>query len=668
MNYRNRERTIKMWTRIVHRSFSLIREGQQHQQPSNYRLDHAAKKFTSLIERSPITSNGTDYVRRWTVRWFTAVTSSPLVVSILGPPNAGKSTLFNRLLSKEKNKAYRLGIDQQRRRRQQRFRHRGKGRIGTIRPNSAGTAIVSAVANTTRDRRECWGRLGGTEFLLVDTAGINGERIGLLHSKTQKGTSKATATARTIANMEKQMIQQTMIAARQCDLILLMVDARVGMTQDLQAIAQFLRKLPNPQPLVVVLANKLEGDAWNYEGSPELDCLEEIVRLGFGEAIPISAEHGEGMADIALVMEQLYLEKKNRQKIQTQVNDGTEEKNVYGEDAMEFGGETTEQGEKPLQLAILGRQNVGKSTLVNSLLKQERVIAGETPGLTRDAIRIEWEWNGRPVQLVDTAGIRKLTKRMDDEIEDMAVADALRAMKTADVAVLVLDAQAQYLQRQELAIANAVIQEGRALVVAANKMDLLEIDDVEYTPEDFAAAVRKQLEIRFPMLRMTPVVPMSSLKGECVENLMPIVFTARDRWARTIPTGTLNRWLKEVLDGSPPTTVRGVTTKIKYIMQTKGRPPTFLLFCNVSEIPEPYLRYLTKHFQDTFEMYGMQVRMVVKKSATNPYERKDATRRTRNGAGLGGKEARRKRLYKQLKETGGPLKRQRKRRQKRNDR
>jgi GTP-binding protein len=260
--------------------------------------------------------------------------------------------------------------------------------------------------------------------------------------------------------------------------------------------------------------------------------------------------------------------------------------------------------------------------------------------LTRDAIAVEWTWEDQPIQLVDTAGIRKLTKRMEDPIEDMAVADALRAMKVAEVAVLVLDAQSLYIQRQELAICNAVIEEGRALVIVANKMDLLEISS-EYTRQDFADAVREQLEARIPTLRQTPIVPMSCVTGEGVFDILPVVLDARNRWSRTISTGLLNRWLKEVLDGAPPPVVNGIRAKLKYIIQTKGRPPTFLLFCNVGELPDTYLRYLTRHFQDAFELFGMPVRIVVKTSAkTNPYS---TEKRERGGFGLGGREARHRR-------------------------
>jgi GTP-binding protein len=479
-------------------------------------------------------------------------------------------------LCKESNRIYRLGSEGSR-------GGGGKNRERLTGSNSAkrkqSGAIVSAVAGTTRDRRECIGRLGGTYFSLVDTAGVDGERMEHLQKQT---------------GMMHDMMVQTVNAAKQADLVFLMFDARVGVTSDLMETARWIRKVSSDrlgvlgERQIVLLANKLEGDHWSYDGSPVLEQLSEATRIGFGEAIPISAEHGEGMADIAAVIEQWTAAKRIALGLPDRDSDYGEDKEVEGE-------------EKPLQLAILGRQNVGKSTLVNALLKQERVIAGAMPGLTRDAIAIEWSWNGRPVQLVDTAGIRKRSKRdHSDEIEDLAVQDAMRAMKLADAAVLVLDAGAGMINRQEMAIADTVLKEGRSLVVAVNKMDL--VLEADYGKNEFVRAVRSQLEARFPMLRQTPIVAMSSLVGDSVEDLMPVVFNARDRWARMIPTGQLNRWLSEVLDTKAPPMVSGIPVKIKYILQTKGRPPTFLLFCNTDKIPESYVRFLTRNFQDTFEV------------------------------------------------------------------
>jgi len=448
----------------------------------------------------------------------------------------------------------------------------------------------------------------------MDTAGIDGDRIQLLNNRT---TTKH--------EVERAMMEQTLEAARRSDLVLLMWDAKLGPTQDLKSTVRWLRKLGKDSNVRIV-ANKLEGDAWAYDDSPVMEHIREVERLGFGEVMPVSALQGEGLADIAAVIETL----KQQKAADCEDDEETSESTSDDED----------RDRKPLQMAILGRQNVGKSTLVNTLLDENRVLTGPTPGLTRDAISVEWKWKGRPVQLVDTAGIRKLTKRIDDSIEDMSVADALRAMKVAEVAVLVLDAEEMFLHRQEIAICDAILEEGRALVIAANKMDLLEIDS-EYTPNDFAKGVQKQLEERMPILRNTPVVPMSCKSREGVDRLIPVVMNAKDRWAKTFSTSTLNRWLKEVLDGARPPMVKGFPTKLKYIIQTKGRPPTFIIFSNVDSLPESYIRYLTRNFQDTFELYGMPVRIVIQKSATeNPYEKNV---KKRGGFGLGGREGRHRR-------------------------
>lgn len=604
------------------------------------------------------------------VHWFSTISSNEnhnvvpdtvLTVAILGPPNAGKSTLFNRLMCKESNKAYKLTSEKQS------WKKRSRGRLGHSHPSSAGQggAIVSSTPGTTRDRRECIGRIGGTYFNLVDTAGVDSERIDLLSAgKSRKDP------------MEVDMMRQTLEAAKNADLIFLMFDAKVGITTDLAETCRWLRKVgahglddddnggvyheienKGWKKRVVILANKLEGDAWsNYynEESAVIEHLSDVSRMGFGEVIPISAEHGEGMADLAVIIDDLATKKQQIRGMDMNGNDnGGDDSQVIAADM--------KRKEQPLRLAILGRQNVGKSTLVNSLLKETRVITGDKPGLTRDAIAIKWSWQGRPVELVDTAGIRRMAKRdHSDDIEDLAVRDAMRAMKIADVAVLVLDAEARMLQRQELAIADAVVREGRALVVAANKMDLLV--DREYTKEEYASGVRRQIESRFPMLRFTPVVPMCSLTGESVEDLMPTVFNARDRWARVISTGLLNRWLIDVVNGQAPPLVQGRQAKIKYIMQTKGRPPTFLLFCNVEALPMSYMRYLTRNFQETFEMFGMEVRMAIK-TTSNPYH--DKNRNKRVGRGIGGSEARKAKMITELKATGKPLKKgQRRRHQK----
>jgi GTPase len=598
-----------------------------------------------------------------------------LTVCILGPPNAGKSTLFNRLLCKESNRSYRLTVDkyQAKTRAGKSKSHVKKSRTQSLigRTNfgnrTGGLAIVSATAGTTRDRRECIGRIGGTLFKLWDTAGVEGALTSQQLLVEEEKLKKMNMNHK----LRYDMMNQTVQAASESDLVLLMLDAKyAGVTSDLLETAKWLRRISRRigstsdtsdeigatdvdnrndtadistwnKPRIMVLANKLEGEHWNYEGSVVLENLKEAERkLGFGEVIPISAQHGEGMADIAVAIEKLQ----HAAETEQQKADATQPLDSwYGDQDMSEQSDVDQ--EKPLQLAILGRQNVGKSTLINALLKKDRVIVGATPGLTRDAISVDWYWNGRPVQLVDTAGIRKRPNRDHcDDIEDLAVQDAMRAMKVADVAVIVLDAGARMLQRQELAIADAILREGRALVVVANKMDLIVEED--YSKEQFSTAVRDQLESRFPILRNTPIIPMCSKTGECVNDLMPVVFDARDRWAQTISTGKLNDWLEEVLIGQAPPLVNGKQVRIKYILQKKGRPPTFLLFCNTDKIPESYSRYLVRHFQDTFRMYGMEIRLSIRKSATtNPYNA--SGKRNRGGFGVGGHLAQRKRKQKE---------------------
>lgn len=497
-------------------------------------------------------------------------------------------------------------------------------------------------------------------FRLVDTAGVDGQRISHLHKSEQKRDE-----------IEHGMMRQTLRATRHADLILLMFDAKVGggyLTSDFVDTARWLQKQAHRREEdghddyrseVKIVANKLEGDRWAHdENSTVLENIEDAARLGFGEAIPLSAEHGEGMADLAVVIHQAKQKKmeflKNKLQETLTVTDSDNPSSSPPSHPDTITPKTTNA--RPLQLAILGRQNVGKSTLVNSLLQRQRVITGATPGLTRDAISIEWQWHRRPVRLVDTAGIRRQKSR-DDDVEDLAVRDAMRAMKTADVGVLVIDAGARMLLRQELAIADAVVREGRALVVVANKSDLVvKTDrntprDARYGLQDYADDVRNQVETRIPLLRQTPVIPMSSLTGEHVEDLMPVVFNARDRWERVVPTGLLNRWLRDATEQHPPPH----PLKIKYVVQTKGRPPTFLLYCNnVEEIPQSYSRYLARSLQDTFQMFGMEVRMALKKSAvTNPY----GGRKRETGTGVGGRTMRAKRMVKHLKKYGTKFKR-----------
>lgn len=724
--------------------------------------------------KSILMTSGSDYDNNSRISddKYNENSSSLLTVSILGPPNAGKSTLFNRLLCKESNRSYRLSVEKTRRKGRAANQLLSSQLAVSNTGSGGGSAIVSSVPGTTRDRRECVGRIGSVYFRLYDTAGIDTD-MTITNNKMKKKKKMAEdanneVTTTRDSTVQHRMMNQTIEAARLSDLVLLLFDGRNGggVTSDLLETARWLRKVMNESKgnhnnrrRVVICANKLEGAGI----LPEVwaDNIREVsYKLGFGEAIPISALHGDGMAEIAAIIDDMLKEKENRIAallsaqsepstsilLQPTDNDNAEQIDFFVEQENDCEHDSdTSLTEKPLQLAILGRPNVGKSTLVNSLIQSERVLTGATPGLTRDAISIPWIWRqhivnsdrtitikDRSMQIVDTAGIRKPKSRRgqkirtnefvydimnqdtadtsqhssinvtttnnslisDDEtdaetlalIEEMAVADALRALKIADVAVLVLDAHAGNLHKHELAICSAILQEGRSLVIVANKMDLLlkqrshyssktnmnsngdDEEEMEYTRSDYENEVRKELEERFPILRRTPIIAMSSLTGEGVSDLLPAVFHARDRWARKISTGQLNRWLADAVLSrhAPPPSSSKKQVRIKYVLQTKGRPPTFLLFCSGAGtgdnsppgLPDSYLRFLTRNFQDTFDMYGMEIRFAVKNSNTkgNPYVQGGAAgvKKHRGGGGVGGRSARQKRFVDSMKSTGAP--------------
>jgi GTP-binding protein len=440
-------------------------------------------------------------------------------VAILGRPNVGKSTLFNRLVGRR-------------------------------------LAIVDPTPGVTRDRREGSARLGDLAFTLVDTAGLDEAAAGTLGARIQDQTARALA---------------------ECDVALLVFDARAGVTPVDRHFADRVRKSSKP---VVLVANKCEGRAGE-------DGLLEGFELGFGEAVAISAEHGEGMADLR---DALY--------------------ERLGERAV-AGGEGEEEAERPLMLAIVGRPNVGKSTLVNRLLGDERVVTGPEPGVTRDAIAVEWIWRGQKVRLIDTAGLRKRAKVTAD-IERASTKDALRAIQFAEVVVLVIDAMLG-VERQDLAIARQVAEEGRALVIAINKWDL--IDDRRAA----LGALRRRIETSLAQVRGVPVVTLSAETGEGVDGLLPAVVEIRDVWSRRVPTGPLNRWLEEVVERHPPPVVDGRRLRLRFATQIKARPPTFALFSSrPAELPEAYLRYLVNGLREAFALPGVPVRIVLRKGA-NPY-------------------------------------------------
>ena len=442
------------------------------------------------------------------------------VIAIVGRPNVGKSTLFNRLVGRRE-------------------------------------AIVDDRPGVTRDRREGTGSLGGLEFTVVDTAGLE----------------DAPADA-----LEAAMRSQTEAALAGADAALFLIDARAGVTALDSHFAAWLRRGP---AAVVLVANKAESGR-GMQGALE------AYELGFGAPVAISAEHGEGLADLYEALAPF---------LETPAPEGEEDED--------------DETEGPLKLAIVGRPNVGKSTLINRLLGEDRLLTGPEPGVTRDAIAIDWVWKGRPVRLVDTAGLRRRA-RVQDRIERLSAADSDRAIRFAEVVVLLLDAE-DGLERQDLAIAARTIEEGRALVLAANKWDL-----VRDAPE-VLDALRHRIETSLPQVRDVPLLTVSAVSGRGIDRLVRTAFESREVWSRRIPTGALNRWLREALEAHPPPIVKGRRLKLRYAAQIKRRPPTVAIFgSRPSAVPESYVRYLANGLRRDFDLPGVPIRILLRAGA-NPY-------------------------------------------------
>ncbi len=455
-------------------------------------------------------------------------------LAILGRPNVGKSTLFNRLC---------------------RLR----------------TALVDATPGVTRDRRYGEARLGDLRFRLIDTAGLEDAAPGTLQAS---------------------MREQTDQALDEADAALMVIDARAGVTPDDRHFVAWLRHARKP---VILVANKCEG------AKGEAGIL-EAWELGLGDPVPISAEHNEGMAELHVVLAPLIDAADARAEALKQAADPG-------------AADAEEPADKELLLAIIGRPNVGKSTLLNRLVGEARVITGPEPGVTRDAISVAWQWRGRPLRLIDTAGLRR-RGRIQEKLEKLSVGDTLRAIRFAHVAVLVVDATAMP-ERQDLTIASHVVDEGRALVIAVNKWDMV---------EDRAAAMRTltdRLEISLPQVRGIPIVPLSALTGDGVNRLMPAVAGAYDIWTRRMSTAMLNRWLDDAVERHPPPVVKGRRLRLRYMTQVKGRPPTFVVFSTrPTALPESYRRYLANGLRQTFGLDGVPIRVVLRKGA-NPYDKND---------------------------------------------
>lgn len=446
-------------------------------------------------------------------------------VAIVGRPNVGKSTLFNRLVGRK-------------------------------------LALVDDRPGVTRDRREGEASLLGLDFRVVDTAGWEDE-----DPQTLPGRMRA----------------QTTAALEEADVALFLVDARAGITPLDEEIARWLRSGSTP---VILAANKAEGRAG--EGG-----VLEAWALGFGEPIPISAEHGEGVVDLFEHLQPLI---------------------ERDEDEAEA-GEEDEQG--PLKLAIVGRPNAGKSTLINRLLEEERLITGPEAGITRDSIAVDWSWRApdgqeRPVRLIDTAGMRRKAK-VQDKLEKLSVADARRAVDFAEVVVLLLDATLG-LESQDLRIADHVLQEGRALVIAINKWD------AAHDHSSLFQGIKAALADGLSQAPEVPLLAVSARTGKGLDQLLAAAFETRDTWSKRVSTGQLNRWFEEAVERNPPPAPGGKRIKLRYLTQVNTRPPAFVLFgSRLEELPESYKRYLINSMRRELGFGAVPIRLNVRGSR-NPFD------------------------------------------------
>ena len=440
---------------------------------------------------------------------------------IVGRPNVGKSTLFNRLAGRP-------------------------------------LAIIDDTPGVTRDWREGEGHIADLDFRIIDTAGLEEAAPASLAGRMRAGTERLLAGA---------------------DVALLVVDAREGLTEADRHFARSLRRSGRP---VVLVANKAEGRA-------ALAGIGEAHALGFGEPVAVSAQHGEGMAELYEALLPF----------------------AGARDHPEPGA--AEETARPLHLAIVGRPNVGKSTLFNRLLGAERVLTGPEPGITRDAIAVDWSWRGRPIRLFDTAGLRRRA-RIEEKLERLSAGDTLRAIRFAGTVILVLDAL-QPLERQDLTIANLVAEEGRALILALNKWDA--VTDREASLK----RLRERLQTSLPQLSGIGVVPVSALAGSGVKALMRAALAADAVWNKRVATGALNRWLAALQERHPPPLAGGRRLRLRYITQVNTRPPSFALFASQpGELPESYRRYLVNALRQDFMLPGTPIRMMLRKGE-NPYAR-----------------------------------------------
>jgi len=451
-------------------------------------------------------------------------------VAIVGRPNVGKSTLFNRLVGRR-------------------------------------LALVDDLPGVTRDRREGSARLGDLSFTAIDTAGLDEAAPASLTGRMQVQTEAAIAAS---------------------DAIFFVIDARAGPTPVDRAFADLVRRSGKP---AILVANKSESAA------AEAGVLDAFA-LGLGDPVAISAEHGEGLADLYAAL---------REALPDETAGHAEE-----------GAEAAGAAAQPIRVAVIGRPNTGKSTLINRLAGEERLLTGPEAGITRDAIAVDVSWRDRHFRIHDTAGLRRRA-RIEEKLEKLSVADALNAVRFAEVVIVLMDAQAPF-EEQDLRIADLIEREGRALVIGMNKWDLAE------TAPSAAGKLRGEADHWLPQVKGVPIVAMSGLTGSGVDRLMQAVIDAHAVWNRRVATSALNRWFGEAIAAHPPPAVSGRALRLDYITQPKTRPPSFVLFASRADaVPDAYRRYLVNSLRDAFDLPGTPIRLTLREKR-NPYARKRAKR------------------------------------------
>ena len=468
-------------------------------------------------------------------------------VAIIGRPNVGKSTLFNRLVGKR-------------------------------------LALVDDTPGVTRDRRMGQAKIGDIQFEVIDTAGLEDAPRDSLAGR---------------------MRSQTEAAVLEADISFFVIDARAGVVPADKAFASMLRKSGGK---VILVANKVEGnkgDSGYYES----------FGMGFGDPIPISAEHGDGMVDLrdALVAE-LGEEVAFGETLDDAGSNDADSVEQADDQEFDEDAEFVYDNTKPLRIAVVGRPNAGKSTLINQLLGEDRLLTGPEAGITRDSISVNWQWHGRTIKLFDTAGMRRRS-RVHEKLEKLSVADGRRAIQYAEVVIILFDATMPF-EKQDMHIVDQIIKEGRAPVIAFNKWDLIE--DRQKVLRD----LHEKAERLLPQVKGLLCIPVSGQTGNNLDKLMQAVFDVHVVWNRRVPTPKLNRWLEGVQMQHPPPAVGGRRLRLKYISQPKSRPPTFSVQCTRPEsLPTSYSRYLMNGLREAFDLYGTPIRLFVRGS-DNPYAKK----------------------------------------------